>query len=193
MPLTCPRIEQIPLPIMEKYRNIILCVDIMYVNGTAFLMSISREIQFITSEHITSPKPTATQIANCLKNINRVYRQRGFKIEFLIGDGEFEKVRGGAADMHIEVNITGEDEHVPEIERCIRTVKERTRCIWSVLRMALQTQKMEEIWFPTRLIIEFVKTAVFWRNAFPVQHGVSDRLSPTTIVTGRMIDFQVHC
>ena len=33
--------ENIPLPIMEKYRNITLCVDIMYVNGIAFFMSIS--------------------------------------------------------------------------------------------------------------------------------------------------------
>jgi len=33
----------------------------------------------------------------------------------------------------INVNITGRDEHVPEIERYIRTVKERTRAIINTL------------------------------------------------------------
>jgi hypothetical protein len=43
------------------------------------------------------------------------------------------------------------------------------------------------------LVIEMIKAAVFWLNAFPITNGVSDQLSPRTIVTGRMIDYTKHC
>jgi hypothetical protein len=33
----------------------------------------------------------------------------------------------------MEMNVVSNDEHVPEIERYIRTVKERTRCVYTML------------------------------------------------------------
>jgi hypothetical protein len=35
--------------------------------------------------------------------------------------------------MQIELNCVSADEHVPEIERHIRTVKERCRCVYNTL------------------------------------------------------------
>ena len=45
------------------------------------------------------------------------------------------------------------------------------------------------------MIIERVLGGVlFWRNAFPHIDGISQTLSPRTIVTGRGIDFfNMHC
>jgi hypothetical protein len=77
-----------------------------------------------------------------------------------------------------------EDEHVPEVERCIRTVKERTRCTY-------QSTGFER--YPPKLIIEMVFLSVFWLNAFPHKHGVSQTISPRTIVTGKHIDYKIHC
>ena len=45
---------------------------------------------------------------------------------------------------------------------------------------------------PARLVIE-AKTAVFWLNAFPVAGGVSQDLSPRTILTGQQVDYKRHC
>jgi hypothetical protein len=43
------------------------------------------------------------------------------------------------------------------------------------------------------MIIEMAKSAVFWRNAFPADDGISDELSPRTIVTGNSIDYNRYC
>ena len=71
-----------------------------------------------------------------------------------------------------------------EIERDIRTVKERVRATYSTLPYE---------WLPIRLIAEMVFVAVFWLNCFPNAQGISPNLSPRTIVTGLHIDFNRHC
>jgi hypothetical protein len=51
---------------------------------------------------------------------------------FLV-DGAFEHLRGDLATLNITLNTSSNDEHIPEIERFIRTLKERTRCIYNSL------------------------------------------------------------
>jgi len=69
----------------------------------------------------------------------------------------------------INLNITGRDEHVPEIERFIRTVKERT---WAVVN----TLPFETL--PHRLIVKIVYNTMFWLNCFPHKKGIHSTLSP---------------
>ncbi len=47
-------------------------------------------------------------------------------------DGEFEAVKRRLADR-IEINTTAANEHVPEIERKIRHMKERCRALKALL------------------------------------------------------------
>jgi hypothetical protein len=42
---------------------------------------------------------------------------------------------------------------------------------------------------PAHIIIKMAKHAIYWLNAFPHLNGVSDTLSPQTIITGQTIDF----
>jgi hypothetical protein len=42
-------------------------------------------------------------------------------------DGQFEMLRGELATLQITLNTVAMGEHVPEIERHIRTIKERAR------------------------------------------------------------------
>ena len=84
----------------------------------------------------------------------------------------------------INLNITGRDEHVPEIERFIRTVKERARAV-------VNTLPFETL--PHRLIVEIVYNTIFWLNCFPHKNGIHPTLSHRTIVTGSKIDFDKHC
>ena len=49
-------------------------------------------------------------------------------------DMEFEKVKDEIA--LVELNITAAREHVGEIERSIRVVKERRRCVYTSLPFA---------------------------------------------------------
>jgi hypothetical protein len=79
------------------------------------------------------PNRTEATFMKCLQRVHAAYLQRGFKITQVNADLEFNCCRGAiAADMKAMLNIAGEDEHVPEIERCIQTVKERTRCTYNV-------------------------------------------------------------
>jgi hypothetical protein len=116
-----------PKEIIQQYQAITLCIDIMFINKIPFLLSISRNIKFITGTALNNRKEKS--IVAALKEIHGIYRKRGVRITNVLGDGEFECTRGFVTtDLKSELNICGEDEHVPDIERCIRTVKERTRC-----------------------------------------------------------------
>ena len=99
-------------------------------------------------------------------------------------DGEFAHLRGELASLGVTLNDTSRDEHVGDIERFIRTIKERTQAIYNTLPF----QKV-----PARLTIEMAKASVFWLNSLPQQNALYSELSPRTIVTGQKLDFKRHC
>jgi hypothetical protein len=113
-----------------------------------------------------------------------LYCRAGFKIVAALMDGEFETLQGDLADLGITLNTAAPDEHVGDIERYIRTIKERVRAMYNSL-------PFERI--PHRMVIEMAKSSVFWLNAFPNVQGVSQVLSPRTIITGQTVDFNHHC
>ena len=118
------------------------------------------------------------------KSIKRIYAQRGFKIMQINSDGQFETLRGDLAEMQIQLNVASDDEHVPEIERHIRTIKERTRCIYNMLPF----KKL-----PPAIIVEMVACSTFWWNSFPPEGGVTTTMSPRAIITGMEVDYTKHC
>ena len=99
-------------------------------------------------------------------------------------DGEFGHLRGKLADMGIALNKTSRDEHVGDIERYIRTVKERMRAVYNTLPFGK---------ILARLVIEMAKASVFWLNGLPPKDYFGNNLSPHTIVTGQKLDYKRHC
>ena len=99
-------------------------------------------------------------------------------------DGEFGHLRGKLADMGIALNETLHDEHVGDIERYIRTVKERMRAIYNTLPFNK---------IPARLVVEMAKASVFWLNGMPPKDYFGNNLSPQTIVTSQKLDYKRHC
>ena len=57
----------IPRAIYECYKYVTLIADVMFVNGIAFLVSLSRGIRFYTTEHV--PNRKAKQLAHSLQKI----------------------------------------------------------------------------------------------------------------------------
>ena len=53
--------------------------------------------------------------------------QKGFTVHTEFGDGQFVSLQCGLANAGMVLNVTSGDVHVPDIERHIRTIKERTR------------------------------------------------------------------
>jgi Zinc knuckle len=176
--LAKPVIAILPPQVMSRYRNVTLAADVMHVNGIPMLVTISRNIRFGTVEPI--PNRNLGTLVSGIKSVASVYKRAGFQITSALMDGEFEPMRGDLADLGIALNETARDEHVGDVERFIRTLKERMRAIYNMLPFNNM---------PPRLVIEMAKHAVYWLNAFPHPNGISDTLSPRTIVTGQTVDY----
>jgi hypothetical protein len=118
-----------------------------------------------------------------MKVVN-LYKKRGFVIDICLMYNKFESIRGNLQEQQIQSNICAPNEHVPEVERKIRTVKERLRGI--ITTLPFQT-------IPTIIIIHAVIFSVMWLNFFPSKGGVSLTLSPQAIITGLYLDANKHC
>jgi hypothetical protein len=168
---------------MNCYKQVTMAGDIMKINKIPFMMTISRHIKFGTNEKLENMKKET--LVQCIRNIRAVYSMRlGFKITHILMDGQFETLRGDLAEMQITLNTVSNDKHVPEIERYFRTVKERVRCIYNVLPFKQM---------PGRMITEMVSHSVFWLNMFPPNDGISETMSPHSIITGQSVDYNKHC
>jgi hypothetical protein len=119
-----------------------------------------------------------------VKQVHAIYQQCGFCVTHLLMDGQFDSLKSELSNFQVTLNIVSNIEHVPEIEQYIRTLKERTRCIYNTLPF---------VHIPARIIFELVYTSSFWLNSFPSSNGVSSVLSPQAIVIGSTVEYAKHC
>ena len=183
---TSPKIRleniSIPMQIMQQYKNITLSVDVMKVTGIPFLMTISRHIKFGSAGKLDTMKNS--HIMKHFKAIIGAYVTRGFRVTIILADNQFETMRGELADLHATLHITSRDEHVPEIERYNRTIKERVRGNYTMLPFQH---------LPPMFVIEMVYNAVFWRNMFALKGGVSHTQSPSELILNQNLNYNSHC
>lgn len=83
----------------------------------------------------------------------------------------------------IVTSITRWDEHVPEVQRYIRTLNERVHTTVCILPFNNLLH---------RLIVEMVYNPIFLLNRFHHLDGTHPKLSQCTIVTGSKIIFNKH-
>ena len=166
-------IARVPLPLMIKdhHGSDILDVDFSYVNGCAFLHTKTRSIKFKSVKRCYSRGKK--EILRGLAKVIDVYKARGLTISSICGDNEFEKIREGV--QPIPVDIVAREEHVPRIERSIRTLKERVRCF-------CHSTPFE--YLPLTMLLAVVEQVNNWLNQFPEHDGISNELSPAGIVLG---------
>ena len=72
----------------ERYKELFLSIDIMFINKVDFFMTKSRNLRFGSLEHITSRNRKI--IFTCIKKLSSVYLLGGFKITHIDCDKEFE-------------------------------------------------------------------------------------------------------
>jgi hypothetical protein len=171
---------QIPRAILERYQLVVLTADVMFVNKVPFLVSSARGLNLITAEFL--PTRTAKSLAGRIVDIIQMYARGGFRVGTVLMDNEFEKLKPLLPTLSI--NTTAANEHVPEIERRIRLIKERGRGILNTLPF----KKM-----PRVILVELIYHVVLWLNAFPSKSGISDTLSPRELVLRHRLDFKKHC
>ena len=107
---------------LQKF--VTLTAGVMFVNSTPFLVTFSQNIILITCKYV--PTCTAGQLGKSLMRIVKLYARGGFLTHLVLMDMEFEKVKDKVGLL--KVNTTEAGEHVAEIERQIRLMKDRTQC-----------------------------------------------------------------
>ena len=170
-------IAPVPHEILTRHRDVTIAIDIMFVNKIPFLITVSRNIKFVTIEDL--PNRQVTTIREKLRAVLRLYRHRGFHITSILGDQEFEPLR----EFFPYLNTCGADEHVPDVERMIRTVKDRARSAHSLLPFRS---------LPRLIVVRLICNAVLWLNALPNDNGVSQDFSPRYLLTGRDLSYDKH-
>ena len=172
---------KVPKELLNLHKDVFLSVDIFFVNKIAFFLTLSRKICFTSVNHLANRK--VPQIFKAFKEMYSYYLQRGFRITTVDADGEFEPIKtlieslpGGP-----RVNLASSNEHVPTIERRIRVVKERCRAS----RHSLPFDRI-----PKLLTIHIVFQSVKLLNFFPTKGGISDTLSPKTIMSGETLNYK---
>jgi len=97
----------------------------MFLSGIPFLVTISRNIHFGAA--VALPNQSKKSITKALANVINNYKVRGFTVQTILGDGQFECLENFSSIMGISLDTTSNNEHVPEIELYIRTIKECTK------------------------------------------------------------------
>jgi hypothetical protein len=87
----------------------------MYINNIPFLTLILRHLRFSTVFWLKDLKKDT--IITEIKWLANIYKERDFTVSLILTDGQFENIMNDILGLGISINITGRDEHVPEVER----------------------------------------------------------------------------
>ena len=105
---------QVPEEMAKLHKDIYLTVDMLFVNGIPFFLTLSRKILFTAFNHLASRK--VDTIFKAFKEIYSYYMKSGFHITNLHAYREFVPLQDMVYE-HIpgrpRINITSTNEHVP--------------------------------------------------------------------------------
>jgi hypothetical protein len=165
--------------LLKLHKEVFLTTDIFFVNNIPFFLTLSRNICFTAVNQLADR--TVPQIFKAFKEMYQHYLQHVFHITTVHADGEFPPVKtlieampGGPM-----VNLASANEHIPGIERWIWVVKERCRATQHSLPFHTIPKLMT-----IHIVLNVVKLLIF----FPMKGGVSDTLSPKTIMYWETLD-----
>jgi len=161
--------------------NIVLCADLMYINGIGFLVTVSENIGLTMIQHV--PNRTTASIKRALYSMIDEYKKQNFDVRVVKADGE-----GGigalmsdlSTDKRIDLQIAAKNQHVPVVERKIRQIKERVRAHFSTLPFKLTAQILV-------CLVLFVVQSINW---IPSKTRNDVFMSPKEIFSGRKLDLK---
>jgi hypothetical protein len=180
-PVIRQNVIKIPKEIWKLHKDVTLAIDIFFVNKIPFFITYSLVICFLLVTHLSNRK--ALTIFDALKSMCSFYLQRGFQIVFIKGDGELALLEVWMATVYgaPKLNLASANEHVPEIERKIQVIKKWVRAvIYSIPFNSL----------PARMLVHAVLFVTKQLNLFPMKGGLSSKLSPNQIMSGKVIHYK---
>ena len=111
-------VDPVPSAFLERHPGVTITVDILFINNIPFLLSMSRGLKFMAIEAFLNRQ--IKTIKEKIRTICTLYHDHGFGVESIYADSEFEPLR---PDFPC-INTSDADDHQPDIERAIRTIKD---------------------------------------------------------------------
>ena len=107
-----------------------------------FLVTVSKHIKYISIDPIK--ERSRYQVFISLDKVFKTYNKADFRIHTVYADPEFGFMQDSVANLDVDmviddarnsaddpnINVAIAQEHVPEVERMIRVIKERYRSLW---------------------------------------------------------------
>ena len=172
---------------LEKVQT--LHADIMFVEQEAYLISVSEPLDLTMAFYLKSIDSkdgvkSANRLMEALLSHISTYWSEGFNVQKIICDGEkgFRALNQDLLRRGIKLITAGPNRHgVPKVDRRIRMIKERLRCLLNDLPYTL----------PYGLLYHAVAYVVSRINM--IRHSDSTRivLSPREQFTGRRTDYKI--
>jgi hypothetical protein len=128
----------------------------------------------------------APTIFKALNNMHNFCLQRGFQIVFIKGDGEFKPLQDLIQSELYDgptLNLASANEHVPEVKRKIRVIKERVRAVRYSVPCPCNA-------LPALVRIHSVLFVTKQLNLFPVKKGGISGWSPRQIMTSEVVHYK---
>jgi hypothetical protein len=162
----------IPQELKIAQQEVTISIDTFFVNKMAFFHTISGKIKYRTSQFI--PDREIATYTTAFTVVLKIYQRAGFRVRHVNADREFIPVLNDMRDEFGFIpNIATAHEHVPEVERSIRVVKERCRA-------TIHGNPFKSL--PRILLKSVVQECTRKLNYFPAKGGCSLYYSPREIL-----------
>jgi hypothetical protein len=104
--------------------------DILTVLGVPLIISVLKPLNLLVATEVNTARKAAQLAQSLIAQVSKV-RGNGFEVEKIFVDGEAPLVAAGLIleEYRLQMIQVGAGEHVVIIERAIRLVKERVRCL----------------------------------------------------------------
>ena len=167
-------IEKTPLtsPVLKLHPNESVSLY-FFVENNPYLLMLTRTYELLGIYCCRGRGKIETSTA--VKHYLDLFGARGIAITSIHGDNEFTKITEAVRPIHVKLAARGE--HVGDIKRKIRVVKERTRCNTNALANIYKQ-------FPRVMINENLKDKVHWLNAFPPKDYIHPNTGPAGLILG---------
>ena len=131
MPRDSGLITNLPPSILERYGMVTLGLDVMHINSRPFILSVSKHIKYF--QCIGTRNKSAKTLLSTIKKMNAEYMVRGFAVKIIYVDRAFATCEAELNKQGIQLLCCDTNVHVQFVERGSRFVKERIRCVRSML------------------------------------------------------------
>jgi hypothetical protein len=113
-----------------------LCVDVFFVNSVPFLLGFLSPLGLLMVRELQSRGSIGSQnVHESIRQMIAESKKRNFDITIIQSDGEksVSTMKDELHNMGIDLDISGPGQHIAQVERKIRVVKERVRVYSSTL------------------------------------------------------------